>query len=191
MSGALRKLLGPTKSLLIDYLSEASEETRPSTPKSVSSEDLKEKLYNAKYLLDRLQKTVALIEQINEKWTNYIAGLPKEDLPAEEKLYSEFFEGDSGAIKLLLDAKERISYLEVLIAELSQLIPASPPPDDQQETAVKTVASAVTINPQGPSVGFFQFQPQTVPSAMLQTGFSSIPSQYGAPFSVDLLHLKF
>ena len=92
MSGPIRHLLGPTRTIFM-------------TPITVS--DLEAAESELEDLIQRFSTNISLLERCNKDWITLLSELPKgEEKTAEEKEYVWATDGDDGLIELLLDSTQ-------------------------------------------------------------------------------------
>ena len=110
MLGPIRKLLGPTRSHLQDYLKRAK--LVFSAP--IDEVNLEEEETATDDILQRITTNVSLLERCNDNWVTLLRELKGEEKTIEEKEYSWATEGDD-------DSKEMVSCLQVRLAKVLRL----------------------------------------------------------------------
>ena len=108
MSGPIRKLIGPAKTRLLRYVTEA--EALLSSP--IQSEALEEDEMNTEDLIERMNNNLSILERCNRDWVSLLKDLKGEERTAEEREHSRVGEGTEGYIEVLLNAGELISSLK-------------------------------------------------------------------------------
>ena len=108
MSGPIRKLIGPAKTRLLRYVTEA--EALLSSP--IQSEALEEDETNTEDLIERMNNNLSILERCNRDWVSLLKDLKGEEKTAEEREHGRVGEGTEGYIEVLLNAGELISSLK-------------------------------------------------------------------------------
>ncbi len=130
MPGHLRRLLGPTKARLIEYLDNGTTSINVDPNLSI---DRKKEVLTELHLasvnqIRKIRNAISQIESYNKEWHAYIDTLRGEVKTAEEELYSSFADGDNGFLNVLLKGLEKIADLESLQAEIDLHLKKLQPP---------------------------------------------------------------
>ena len=114
MSGPIRRLIGPTKSRLLQYVESASGllEKKP-----VETELDKEES-EAEDFANRISSNIALLEKCNRDWSNILKELKDDAKITEESEYTR--DGEDGFIEVLLVATEVLARLKARITIISR-----------------------------------------------------------------------
>ena len=83
MSGPLRKIIGPTKACLQQYI-ESANSLLENKPKEQKLDEYKSEV---EYFLNRLMTNVSLLEKCNKDWSNVLKEAKGDAKATEEKEY--------------------------------------------------------------------------------------------------------
>jgi len=108
MSGPIRKLVGPARARLQNYIEEASSILLG----SLDDKNAEEEEIRLDELVIRIKTTCGILERCNTDWSNLLKDLKGEEKAKEEKEFQRFTEGGDGYLEVFLDANETVSRLE-------------------------------------------------------------------------------
>ncbi|XP_065891574.1 uncharacterized protein [Dysidea avara] len=116
MSGPIRKIIGPAKARLQQYIESANGllENKP------KEQELDEYESEVEDFLNRLTTNVSLLEKCNKDWSNVLKEAKGDAKATEEKEYSRATDGETGFIELMFAANEVISRLKARVTLISR-----------------------------------------------------------------------
>ncbi|KAI1712841.1 pao retrotransposon peptidase domain-containing protein [Ditylenchus destructor] len=112
MSAPFRQLIGPAKSRLQRYTTEVDDLLLDNRPED---EDQHLFLRDARLLKTRLVNVIALLSEQNNRWQQYIAGLPTAEKAAANQEYSDFDTGEDAFTIVLDHGREALDTLQAAI----------------------------------------------------------------------------
>ncbi|KAI1718009.1 putative peptidase (DUF1758) domain-containing protein [Ditylenchus destructor] len=112
MSAPFRQLIGPAKSRLQRYTTEVDNLLLDNRPED---EDQHLFLRDARLLKTRLVNVIALLSEQNNRWQQYIAGLPTAEKAAANQEYSDFDTGEDAFTIVLDHGREALDTLQAAI----------------------------------------------------------------------------
>ena len=116
MSGPIRRLIGPTKSRLLQYVEWAS----GLLEKKPVEIELDEEESEAEDFANRISSNIALLEKCNRDWSNILKELKGDTKVTEESEYTRVSDGEDGFIEVLLVATEVLARLKARITIISR-----------------------------------------------------------------------
>ena len=116
MSGPIRKMIGPAKARLQQYIESANSllENKP------KEQELDEYESEVEDFLSRLTTNVSLLEKCNKDWSNILKETKGDAKVNEEKEYSRATDGENGFIEVMFIANEVISRLKARVTLISR-----------------------------------------------------------------------
>lgn len=114
-SGNLRKMIGPAKKRLMDYMADAKRRTydyQTITDMKQLQIAVGEGVDQCTRDLNRVKTTVRLLQDYYNKWLDLMCSLEGKKLAAEQPIYERFADGSSGIIDLIDGSSELIADLE-------------------------------------------------------------------------------
>ena len=102
MSGPIRRLIGPTKSRLLQYVESVSGLLEKKPVKT----ELDEEESEAEDFANRISSNITLLEKCNKDWSNILKELKGDAKVTEESEYTRVADGEDGFIEVLLVATE-------------------------------------------------------------------------------------
>jgi len=114
MSGPIRRMIGPAKARLQQYVESANSllENKP------KEQELDEYESEVEDFLSRLTTNVSLLEKCNKDWSNILK--ETDTKVKEEKEYSRATDGENGFIEVMFIANEVISRLRARMKLISR-----------------------------------------------------------------------
>ena len=116
MSGPIRKIIGPAKARLQQYIESAN----GLLEKKPKEQELDEYESEVEDFLNRLTTNVSLLEKCNKDWSNVLKEAKGDAKATEEKEYSRATDGETGFIELMFAANEVISRLKARVTLISR-----------------------------------------------------------------------
>ena len=108
MSGPIKKLIGPAKARLQQYIEEASSLLVLRIEEKSSEEDE----IHVEEVIAHINMNVSLLERCNRDWSSLLKDLKSEECSKEEKKYQRVADGSEGYIEILMDANEMVVRLQ-------------------------------------------------------------------------------
>ena len=149
MSGPIRRLIGPTKSRLLQYVESVS----GLLEKKPVETELDEEESEAEDFANRISSNITLLEKCNKDWSNILKELKGDAKVTEESEYKRVADGEDGFIEVLLVATEVLARLKARITIISR---------KREQVALQATHAAIQGNL---STSTFMFQPSANLSA--------------------------
>ena len=149
MSGPIRRLIGPTKSRLLQYVESVS----GLLEKKPVETELDEEESEAEDFANRISSNITLLEKCNKDWSNILKELKGDAKVTEESEYTRVADGEDGFIEVLLVATEVLARLKARITIISR---------KREQVALQATHAAIQENL---SISTFMFQPSANLSA--------------------------
>ncbi|MCP3664057.1 MAG: DUF1759 domain-containing protein [Gammaproteobacteria bacterium] len=128
MSGALRQVIGPTRSRLAKLLESADEEMSivslydSGLSQSENLQHLNRKKYHLQTLIARIEAAVSILDTKNNEWGQLLSQLDGDRLSAEEKILKQFMDDSDGFIIVMLNGRDALAQLQVRLSEVDHTI---------------------------------------------------------------------
>ena len=120
MSGPIRSILGPTRKRLQDQLNEADAlpalTLSPDLAKTDKLNTVIQAIYNLKSIVNRIYKSVQILESKNSEWCSHIQSLSREEQEHEQNLYQQFVD-DTHFVDVMLAGEDKLAELNVKLDE--------------------------------------------------------------------------
>lgn len=158
MSGAIRRVVGPTRARLHHFL--ASWAQYP-TPDFSSPNDIQQHIFDLTELRNRTANQITILEAQLQLWDKLLGSLPQTEKDEEEKIMQEFNtkndEGVLGFIDLMLEGKDQLVRMDIRIDEwrhtlnsveralISPKTASTPPTSESPPPAANVVTTNVPV----------------------------------------------
>ena len=116
MSGPLRKLLGPSKARLKQYIEEAER----LLAQSLEGKTMEEEEESIEGLIERMNNNVSVVKRCNDDWASLLKTLKGEAKVAEEEEQGRAADGKEGYVEILLNSGECIGRLNARLKRIQR-----------------------------------------------------------------------